>query len=1002
MSISRPFAYNPGAPISGTTQLGNLAIGVLNEQYTLNYGGVRWWNGPDEDLGYVIAVPVSGNTQPTPNSGETASVGFYRSKFLTNPSFLEISDYLARIQSEPPFATTNDAYIWLTNQGYWTSYSPTTPTPTATFSFTPTPTNTSTPTSTPTETPTPEPTSTNTATPTPEPTTTPTNTSTVTPTGTPEVTPTNTETPTPSVTETSTPTPTTSGVVGSVVNMTLLEVGGDVVLSGAGTINTTSLGSTLPYFRFSGVIPQASQFGCGLAGPGPFNSIIFTGGTITEPANFGTGGQTLGDSATGDFFGIGFANSTRRLFVPSGYTSGSFISGTTTFNSTTLSTLGATPGTYTWSWGSGANASSIVMTVGAGSVTPTPTPTETETPTPTPTNTETPTNTPTETEVLTPTPTETETPTPTPTNTETPTPTNTETPTPTNTETPTNTPTETEVLTPTPTETETPTPTPTNTETPTSTLGVTPTPTVTPTIYYYNVNGYGCGSGVCTLVGTFTVKSTSPLTIGYFYNNPENRGYTFEILNIIPESSTIYDLTGEPGYADCVVACTPVTPTPTPTPTETPTNTPTNTETSTPTTTNTETPTNTPSETPTNTPTNTETPTETPTNTPSETPTNTPTNTETPTVTPSTTPATCTSPYTQNVAGSDGLVGFFFGGFPTPLAPVQVGWYANGTGITDALVTNIDSVNQLITIAAGNGVFISGGFYEFCNIPKYPNVTKTQTPSETPTNTPSETPTNTPSETPTNTPSVSPTTTITPSPTKTSTTPTPTATPTLTPSPTPYQTLEGSLLFNGSNQSLGLNPGVTFGAGTFTLEGWFYNNSSFTTKGIIGSPVTSPTGCMNLYFANDTTITSDRNGGGGSFSYTMASSISLNAWHYLIYNRNADGTTAVYIDGVRCTSTSLDTLNYTTATDTVGRYYGGYWPGYWTNMRMTIGTAVYNSNLTTQETPRGPLTSLANTKYLMLGAVVTTDSSGVQTVTNNNSVTQTSVKPFTPPANPPF
>jgi hypothetical protein len=186
------------------------------------------------------------------------------------------------------------------------------------------------------------------------------------------------------------------------------------------------------------------------------------------------------------------------------------------------------------------------------------------------------------------------------------------------------------------------------------------------------------------------------------------------------------------------------------------------------------------------------------------------------------------------------------------------------------------------------------------------------------------------------------------------------------------------------------------------LEGWFYNNSSFTTKGIVGSPVTSPTGCMNLYFANDTTITSDRNGGGGSFSYTMASSISLNAWHYLIYNRNADGTTAVYIDGVRCTATSLDTLNYTTATDTIGRFYGGYWPGYWTNMRMTIGTAVYNSNLTTQATPRGPLTSLANTKYLMLGAVVTTDTSGTQTVTNNNGVTQTSDKPFTPPANPPF
>jgi hypothetical protein len=225
-------------------------------------------------------------------------------------------------------------------------------------------------------------------------------------------------------------------------------------------------------------------------------------------------------------------------------------------------------------------------------------------------------------------------------------------------------------------------------------------------------------------------------------------------------------------------------------------------------------------------------------------------------------------------------------------------------------------------------------------------------------------------------------------------TPTPTATPTLTPSPTPFTTLAGSLQFNGTNQSLGLSPGVTFGAGTFTLEGWFYNTSDFNSKGIIGSPVSSPTGCMNLYFGNNTTITSDRNGGGGSFSYTMATPITVNQWHYLIYNRNADGTTAVYIDGVRCISTSVDTLDYNTATDTIGRYYGGYWPGYWTNMRMTIGTAVYDSSQTTQVNPRGPLTSLANTKYLMLGAVVTTDSSGTQTVTNNNGVTQTSTEPF--------
>ena len=61
MSTTRPFAYNPGSPITGTEQVGDLAVGYPTSGYT----GMEWWNGPDEDLGYVIAQPVSGDTQPT-------------------------------------------------------------------------------------------------------------------------------------------------------------------------------------------------------------------------------------------------------------------------------------------------------------------------------------------------------------------------------------------------------------------------------------------------------------------------------------------------------------------------------------------------------------------------------------------------------------------------------------------------------------------------------------------------------------------------------------------------------------------------------------------------------------------------------------------------------------------------------------------------------------------------------------------------------------------------
>jgi hypothetical protein len=92
--------------------------------------------------------------------------------------------------------------------------------------------------------------------------------------------------------------------------------------------------------------------------------------------------------------------------------------------------------------------------------------------------------------------------------------------------------------------------------------------------------------------------------------------------------------------------------------------------------------------------------------------------------------------------------------------------------------------------------------------------------------------------------------------------------------------------------------------------------------------------------------------------------------------------------------TQINNLNYSGVCNNIGKFYGGYWPGFITNFRATVGTAVYNSTSATVTAPTEPLTSLANTKYLMLGAAVTTDTSGTQTVTNNNAVTQSATKPF--------
>ena len=220
---TRPFAYNPSlSPISGTTEFDALVLGNVDVDYSSDYGGIKWWGGPleSETLGYVIGNARPGG-QPVPSGVVgTANVGFWRSKFHTDQSFLDLANYIGAKNNQPPFANTNEAEIWLESNGYYSSFNLPTPTPTSTMASTPTPTptvtQTPTNTQTQTQTPTPSITASQTVTPTPSitasQTVTPTITQTPTNTNTPSVTVTNTTTPTttntPSVTPTKTVTPT--------------------------------------------------------------------------------------------------------------------------------------------------------------------------------------------------------------------------------------------------------------------------------------------------------------------------------------------------------------------------------------------------------------------------------------------------------------------------------------------------------------------------------------------------------------------------------------------------------------------------------------------------------------------------------------------------------------------------------------------------------------------------------------------------------------------------
>ena len=383
MATTRPFAYNTGSTIDGTIQVGNIAIGVSDQDYSQNPGGVKWWMGPDEDLGYVIVNDVPTGNHPT-QVEVNAYLNFWRSTDLTDQSFIDLLNSIPITNGLPLFTNINDAQTWLSANGHFTSYDNNLPTPTPTPTSTPLPEATATPTPTPTvESATPTPTDTPipaTSTPTPEPTNAATDTPTPTPTAT-EVPATDTPTPEPTATSvpatetpipaTSTPTPTpTAGATGL---LTFYESGSDVIMSVSGTIDLSGL--TL--------VQSGTEYGGNAGGLGTTTATFLMAsngdlydtysGFTTTPTNFGSGGGGGADSSTGDAFGVIFQGAPPyQLAVPNGYTSGSQITGTQTFTGQTFTTLGLVEGTYTYIWSGG---SFDIVIGGTPGPTPTPTPT---------------------------------------------------------------------------------------------------------------------------------------------------------------------------------------------------------------------------------------------------------------------------------------------------------------------------------------------------------------------------------------------------------------------------------------------------------------------------------------------------------------------------------------------------------------------------------------------------------------------------------------------------
>jgi hypothetical protein len=141
--------------------------------------------------------------------------------------------------------------------------------------------------------------------------------------------------------------------------VTLEQVGSNVVATGSGAIDLTGLTFELTTTESGGVVY-------------PSLGTIFTGTTSLADVDeffgissttFGSGVARFADSGSGDRVGISGA-----LFVPHGYMSGAALSDSMIFNNATFASLGVTPGTYVWTWGTGLPNQSFTLQIGQATV----------------------------------------------------------------------------------------------------------------------------------------------------------------------------------------------------------------------------------------------------------------------------------------------------------------------------------------------------------------------------------------------------------------------------------------------------------------------------------------------------------------------------------------------------------------------------------------------------------------------------------------------------------
>ncbi len=146
----------------------------------------------------------------------------------------------------------------------------------------------------------------------------------------------------------------------AVMNITVSQIGSDVVVNFLGNINVGSLTfSQTAFGGYSEISPGAIEMTIG--GPGYPTQTIADFYSLSVPSlsgAFSVGSAAFASSASGNFFG--FIGIVSAIEVPTGYITGTLLSGSSTFANKTLSDLALNPGSYSQTY---ATSSTINLTI---------------------------------------------------------------------------------------------------------------------------------------------------------------------------------------------------------------------------------------------------------------------------------------------------------------------------------------------------------------------------------------------------------------------------------------------------------------------------------------------------------------------------------------------------------------------------------------------------------------------------------------------------------------